>query len=345
MSISYESRESAGIREDQDGIRFSCYHCFRSTYEAAMVVVMKSDMSIGIVGAGVMGTALGIGLSATGYNLSFVTSRTERSAIRLINRIPGSQYSNSPAEFSQACDLIFITTPDDLIRNVADTFPWKAGQAVIHCSGARGLSILDPARAQGASVGAFHPFQTFSNVTSSTEAISRFAGIYFAIEAQGVLLKVLREMAKRLGGKALFVDDKHRALYHSSAVLSCGYLVTVLYSSVQLLKEVGLSEVEALDAIGTMAHSTVQSVRRAGLMGAFTGPVARGDTTTLDRQLRALTTSDTGLLKLFTALTEASLPMIRETLSKDKRKEILKLVMRYDTDSNKNNIIRRNGSV
>ena len=225
---------------------------------------------------------------------------------------------------------------------MADTFPWKAGQAVIHCSGARGLSILDPARVQGALVGAFHPFQTFSNVTSTKEAIRRFAGIYFAIEAQGRLLKVLREMAKRLGGKALFVDDKHRALYHSSAVLSCGYLVTVLYSSVQLLKEVGLSEVEALDAIGTMAHSTVQSVRRAGLMGAFTGPVARGDTTTLDRQLRALTISDTGLLKLFTRLTEASLPMIGDILSEDKRREILKLVMRYDEASKIDNIIRRN---
>lgn len=301
-----------------------------------------SDISIGIIGAGAMGTALSIGLNAIGCNVSVITSRTKQSATRLIDRIPGSRYSKSPAEFPQACDLVFITTPDDVISDVVDTFSWKAGQAVIHCSGARGLSVLDPARVQGALVGAFHPFQTFSNVTSSKEAIRRFAGIYFAIEAQGRLLRILREIAKKLGGKVLFVDHKYRALYHSSAVLSCGYLVTVLHSSVQLLKQIGLTEEEALDAIGTMAHSTVQSIRRSGLVSAFTGPLVRGDTTTLDIQLRALTISDTGLLKLFIALTEASLPMIGEILSEDKRREILKLVMRYDVASKSETIIRRN---
>lgn len=309
------------------------------------MVGIKSDISIGIIGAGAMGTALGMGLSVAGYNVSVVTSQTERSALRLIKRISGSRYSSGPGEFFQACDLIFITTPDDLISDVAAKFSWKPGQSVVHCSGVRGLSVLGPARAQGALVGAFHPFQTFSNVTSSKEATRRFAGIYFAIEAQGRLLKMLQEMAKNLGGKVLCVENKHRALYHSSAVLSCGYIVTLLYSAVQLWKGIGLSEKEALDAIGTMAYSTVQSVRRYGLVSTVTGPVVRGDITTLNRQLRALSINDTGLLKLFIALTEASLPMIEGFLSEDKQREILKLVMRYAEASKSDNIIRRGNSV
>ena len=336
---------AAGIREDQDGISFNYYHFLRSTYGAVLMVGMKSDISIGIIGAGAMGTALGMGLSVAGYNVSVVTSQTERSALRLIKRISGSRYSSGPGEFFQACDLIFITTPDDLISDVAAKFSWKPGQSVVHCSGVKGLSVLGPARAQGALVGAFHPFQTFSNVTSSKEATRRFADIYFAIEAQGRLLKMLQEMAKNLGGKVLCVENKHRALYHSSAVLSCGYIVTLLYSAVQLWKEIGLSEKEALDAIGTMAHSTVQSVRRYGLVSTVTGPVVRGDITTLNRQLRALSINDTGLLKLFIALTEASLPMIEGFLSEDKQREILKLVMRYAETSKSDNIIRRGNSV
>jgi hypothetical protein len=94
-----------------------------------------------------------------------------------------------------------------------------------------------------------------------------------------------------------------------------------------------------------MAHSTVQSVRRYGLVSTVTGPVVRGDITTLNRQLRALSINDTGLLKLFIALTEASLPMIEGFLSEDKQREILKLVMRYAETSKSDNIIRRGNSV
>ncbi|MBD48100.1 MAG: hypothetical protein CL891_03285 [Dehalococcoidia bacterium] len=300
---------------------------------------MKSDISIGIIGAGAMGTALGLGLSSAGYDVSVIASRTERSAFRLIKRIPGSRYPSGSGECFQSCDLIFITTPDDLISEVAAKFSWKKGQSVIHCSGARGLSVLDSARAQGALVGAFHPFQTFSNVTSSKEAIGKFVDIYFVIEAHGRLLNVLQEIATKLGGKVLCVENKHRALYHSSAVLSCGYIVTLLYSAVQLWKEIGFSEEEALDAIGTMAYSTVQSVRRYGLVSTVTGPVVRGDTTTLNHQLRALSINDTGFLKLFIALTEASLPMLKGFLSEDKQREILKLVMRYGDAGKSDNLI------
>ena len=104
-------------------------------------------------------------------------------------------------------------------------------------------------------------------------------------------------------------------------------------------------EEEALDAIGTMAHSTVQSVRRYGLVSTVTGPVVRGDTTTLNHQLRALSINDTGLLKLFIALTEASLPMIKGFLSEDKQREILKLVMRYGEAGKNDNVIGRGSFV
>jgi predicted short-subunit dehydrogenase-like oxidoreductase (DUF2520 family) len=331
----------AGIREDQDGSTLNYYYYLRIIYGTVLVVGVKSDINIGIVGAGVMGTALSMGLSAAGCNLSAITSRTKWSALRLIRRIPESRYFSSAEEFSQTCDLIFITTPDDLIYDVAATFPWKAGQSVIHCSGVRGLSVLDSASAQGALVGAFHPFQIFANVTSREEALERFSDIHVAIEAKGRLLKVLQGMAKKFDGKTLRVDNKHRALYHSSAVLSCGYLVTLLYSAVQLWRQIGLSEEQALDAIGAMAHSTVQSVRRYGFASTVTVPVVRGDITTLNRHFRALTINDTGLLKLFIALTEASLPMVGEFLSEDKQKEILKLVMRYNMPSKNKNMFRR----
>jgi predicted short-subunit dehydrogenase-like oxidoreductase (DUF2520 family) len=90
-------------------------------------------------------------------------------------------------------DLILITTPDDAIPFVVNQIRWHSGQYVIHCSGADSLDVLEPARIVGAIVGSFHPLQTFASIQ---KAIENLPGSTFALEAEGALLDILKEMAE-----------------------------------------------------------------------------------------------------------------------------------------------------
>ena len=136
---------------------------------------------IGFIGAGMVGNALARLLSQKGYPVVAVYSRTAASAKKLAESakgcraVPGSQY------VAEVADLVFITTPDDAITSVVFYVRWHKGQSVVHCSGADSTVILQTAREMGASVGAFHPLQTFATVP---RAIENIPGSTFAIEAE-----------------------------------------------------------------------------------------------------------------------------------------------------------------
>jgi len=57
---------------------------------------------------------------------------------------------------------------------------------------------------------------------------------------------------------------------------------------VDLLEALGLARAEALGALGPLAEGALDRLRRHGPGAALSGPVARGDAETVERQLRAL---------------------------------------------------------
>ena len=90
---------------------------------------------IGFIGAGAVGhpgggTGTG-GLSGHGHR-----HRAWASAQGLAARVVGCTAYATARSGRLACDLVFITTPDDAIGTVAAALTWRPGQGVVHCSGA-----------------------------------------------------------------------------------------------------------------------------------------------------------------------------------------------------------------
>ena len=133
-----------------------------------------------------------------GYRVRAVASRTAASAERLAAAIPGCEAA-SPQEVADRCDTVFLTVPDDAIGDVAASLRWRAGQSVVHCSGALPLDVLSPAAQSGGAAteagaigGAMHPLQTF---TAGVDPTAAFQGIACAIEAPAPLRGALDELA------------------------------------------------------------------------------------------------------------------------------------------------------
>jgi len=267
---------------------------------------MRRMSKIGFIGAGTVGTALAITLHERGYAVIAVASRSKSSADRLASRVPECKSFEKKQAVADAAELVFITTPDDAIAQVAAELHWHRGQSVVHCSGAHSLDILEPARKAGAQAGAFHPLQTFANVA---HAIKNLPGSTFGLEAEGDLLDTLKGMAQDLDGTWVKLGAGDKVLYHAAAVVACNYLVTLMKMATDLWQTFGVSTPEATRALLPLLRGTLNNLENVGLPNCLTGPIARGDLGTIKKHLEALDKSAPALLSAYRELGLQTIPV------------------------------------
>ena len=271
--------------------------------------MIARDAGIGFIGAGVLGNGLALALSQHGYRVVGASSRRLESVQALAKRVHGCRAFETNQELADAADVVFITTPDAVIAEVAASIRWRTGQCAVHCCGAASTDILASAASMGALTGAFHPFQTFAGLDTPEDAADRLAGVTFAVSGERAPAEFLAGLADDLGGRSITIADEDRPLYHASAVMACGHLVALMRAAVELWEEIGFAPDEAVDALYPLARATLENVRRSGLAGASTGPVVRGDTETLHGHLEALFQRLPELVPLYADLVRASLPL------------------------------------
>jgi len=238
-------------------------------------------LKVGFIGAGTVGTALAMLLSQKGYQ--FVgASRRGRAAAGAVSNL---HLLNDNQAVADAAELVFITTPDDAIAAVASGVKWRRGQSVVHCSGADSVAILEPARQAGAQVGGFHPLQTFAGVR---EAVENIPGSTFGIEAGEPLLTTLKAMAEALGGHWIELKAEDKVAYHAAAVFACNYLVTLVKMATDLWQTFDIPADRATQALLPLIRGTLHNIETIGIPDCLTGPIARGDTGTIKKHLKAL---------------------------------------------------------
>ncbi|MCH8940551.1 MAG: DUF2520 domain-containing protein [Chloroflexi bacterium] len=281
---------------------------------------MNSDLrsgSIGIVGAGALGSTLARAMQQVGYHVTAVASRTTGSAERLAQELDGCEAVKAQ-DVADRCDAVFLTVPDSAILDVASAIQWRSGQAVFHCSGASPLSILDSAKHGGALIGAFHPLQTFGG-SDGGPAFSPLDGspnimrnIAYAVEAESPLREELESLATDLGGWPIALAAEDRVLYHASAIAACGLLATLVKLSADLWSDFGQSSDQGLRALLPLVRGTLDGIERRGFPDALTGPMVRGDVATVQSHIDALAARAPAFQPIYSHLALASLPIARD---------------------------------
>ena len=265
---------------------------------------MDERPAIAFIGAGRVAGMLAPAFAELGYAVPAVASRSPESAERVATLVPSCNAVSAQGA-ADVAEVVFITTSDGGIADVASSVAWRAGQGVVHCSGALTCEPLGPARDAGASVGSWHPFQTFGGETS-------LVGVTFGIEANGELLAFLERLATEVGGPPLRVPAEARALYHAASVFSCGYLTTLLGEARTLWTRAGLPPEQALQAITHIARTTVANIERIGAAPALTGPTSRGDSGTVRLHLDSVRSVAPELLPLYREICLRSVELARE---------------------------------
>lgn len=231
-------------------------------------------MKFGIIGAGIVGTALAVRLNEAGHECIGVHTRSRHSFERFRSYLQVDHLTIE--ELVPAVDIIFITTQDGVIRSIAEklseTESIKFGQVWIHCSGSLPSEVLRVRESSAVGCLSLHPLQAFASVE---EALTILAGTHFGIEGDNEELG--EGIVKDLGGIPHHILAEKKTLYHAGAVVASNYLVVLASLAVELFAEAGIQRAEALDSLLPLMRGTLHNLERVGLPQALTGPVARGD--------------------------------------------------------------------
>ena len=278
-------------------------------------------LKIGFVGAGTVGTALAVRLSQKECPVVAVSDQSVASAQKLAKLVIYCQVCHTAQEVADAAELVFITTPDDVIARVASEVQWHKGQGVIHCSGAHSSDILEPARRLGAAIGSFHPLQTFASVN---QAIDNLPGSTFALEAEEPLLWRLKELTSLLNGNWVELKSGDKVLYHAAAVFVSNYLVTLVKLALDLWQAFGVPPAEATKSLLPLLKGTINNIDKIGLPGCLTGPISRGDLGTISKHLSALEARNSSLLNTYKELGLQTIPiaLAKGRIDESKAKEL-----------------------
>jgi len=285
----------------------------------------SSDPRIAFIGAGRAGASLAASLCAAGYPVVAIASRTMASAERVAAALPQARPLAAPAA-AAAGDLVFLTVPDDALPGVASEIPWRSDQSVVHCSGIAAMTALAAADERGARLGAFHPLWSFP---PAEHAVARLDGATIAVEAtDDALRETLIEAARRIGGHAITLAGRHRALYHAGAAIASNFLVSLAELACETWQAFGAEREAALRALLPLMQGTLANLTAVGLPAALTGPIARGDEGTVAAHLAALDRLDAEVASLYRALARRTLRIARDggTVDADQARRLERLL-------------------
>ncbi|MBC2714414.1 MAG: DUF2520 domain-containing protein [Desulfobacteraceae bacterium] len=297
-------------------------------------------LSFSIIGCGKVGSALGKQLAEAGYRPVGFSSR------RMISARQAAEFAGVPDrcfekiwEAAKDADLVFITTPDDAIKETCRTISKNNGftenAVVFHCSGA--LSSIELASVKscnaksGVMTGSMHPLQSFASEDPGKPG-NPFDNIMMAIEGDPGAVEKAREIAKDLGAQPFTIRTDGKILYHAAAVVASNYLVTLMDLSIKLMAASGVLQSEAFDILKPLIQGTLANIESTGIPDALTGPIARGDVGIVEKHVQAIRslsdeTAD-GMADYYCMSGVETIKVARAkgTLSEDAAKQLLQIL-------------------
>lgn len=248
--------------------------------------------SVAVVGAGRLGTALATALAACGYDVRALASRREASARRAAKSAGVKARALGFERLGELppSELLFITTPDDAIAEVAEriaalTVESARVRVALHASGALSSEVLAPLRARGFQVGSMHPLASVSEPVAGAQSLRR---AFYCVEGDRAAALAARRVVRDLGGESFSIRPEDKALYHAAALVAAGHTVALFDIATGLLARCGLPPARARRVLLPLLRSTLENLSRTTPERALTGTFARGDAETVSKHLAAL---------------------------------------------------------
>ena len=281
--------------------------------------------TVSIIGAGRLGTALGLALNSAGYPIvSLVARRRQRArkAARLLD-VPLEVLAAEDLHRYQPPDLVLVVVPDDRIAEVAEALgrlETATRPFVLHTSGALSSEVLGNLAKKAWHTGSIHPLASVSDPINGVEALKN---AYWCIEGDAAATRLARRIVRDLGARSFSINTKDKPLYHAAAVMTSGNVVALFDVAMTMLERCGLTRPEAQRVLLPLLQSTALNLTEGAPEEVMTGSFARGDLATVKLHLDALQRKDLDeAMELYRVLGKHALKLATNKISRDVEKEI-----------------------
>lgn len=253
-----------------------------------MSVKQSTKPLITIVGAGNLAGALAVALRVAGYRIDQIVSRESPASLRRARRLAREVRARAVgvARVQIKAEIVWFCVPDGAIAGAAESLTGAAdwhGKVALHSSGALTSDELSALRERGAAVASVHPLMTF--VRGSRPSL---AGVSFAVEGDPRAVRAARAIVLRLRGLPFAVGKRQKEAYHAWGMFASPLLTALLAAGERVAGAAGITRKSARERMLPILRQTLANYAKLGAAASFSGPIARGDVSTVSKHLKEL---------------------------------------------------------
>ena len=240
-------------------------------------------MKIGFIGAGKVGFTLGRYFTEQQITVSGYYNRHPEAAIEAAE-FTGTRYYDTMENLIRDSEVIFITVPDNAIAEVWEQLKQLQvkDKIICHCSGALSSAVFSDITNYECYGYSIHPLFA---VNSKTESYKELSKALFTIEGDELHRDALADLIRSCGNKVVFLNPENKIKYHCAAVFASNLINGVMETAITELVQCGFTSEEALSALAPLTINNVAHLSEGTLEEALTGPIERGDTSTVLKHL------------------------------------------------------------
>lgn len=253
------------------------------------------EFNIGFIGAGRVGVSLGKYFSINGLKLKGYYSKSVKSAKEAADFTKSNFYTELKTLIKD-CNIIFITTPDDIVERIWNEIKKYnlKNKIICHSSGSLSSSIFSNINTLGAFGYSIHPMCAFSDKFNTYKILNK---IYFSIEGDIKYLSILESIFTSMGNKVITIDKAKKPIYHLANVTVSNLVLSLLNIGCSYLKECDIDYETAKNALMPLIENNINNIKNSGFIDSITGPVERGDLETIRKHLNVIPFEDIELYK------------------------------------------------
>ncbi len=245
-----------------------------------------------LIGAGRAGPSLAVGLQAAGWELVGCWSRTQERAERVASVLSTQAYwGDDGLAVAAGVPVVVVAVVDDAIIPLSRALATLVSEesVVLHTSGSVPSTALVESGIRGF-CGSLHPLAALPDIVAVGvgPALHRLRGAFCAVEGDPHATALATTMAHAVGARPIAVETSGKTLYHGAAVLLSNYLVTLFDAATTMMERAGVERAQGRAMLFELARGALDNVASCEAHDALTGPVRRGDTTTVAAHLHAL---------------------------------------------------------
>ena len=268
---------------------------------------------INIIGCGqAAGSLARLWVQSGSVSIGCILNRSRASSQKAVERIGAGRAAAAITDMDPA-NAWLIGTSDDQVSNVAQALHSDGGDLadclVFHLAGRFGLDVLAPLDNGNTLVAALHPVRSLTAAALSPED---FAGTACVAEGSVPALAALQPLVTAIDGTWLPVAAIDRGLYHASVSIISNITKAVAWKAQKWQRKAGLPEETAATVTHQLLASTMVDLFRSGARQSITGPVVRGDTSTIAAHIEAIRASHPEDVEVYQVLARTVLELAQD---------------------------------